>query len=378
MQYSEDTIYGIIASRLSGETLSESDAAMLDEWLDDAANREEYKELEALYRARHRVAMFDGVKTPDLNTIVHRKGKSLSRILRYAAAIAVLLASAAVFTLYRNSESTVADDLADYDVSPGSTRAVLVLNDGRKIELSGQGITVDNGVLAEDGQSSEIHYPDKNTNSEHHFLKVGYGGEYKITLSDGTAVWLNAGSELSYPTSFSDAERRVTLKGEAYFDVTRDEARPFVVGMASADIRVLGTEFNVSDYYDDDEVRTTLVSGKVEFVSGGNVHTMSPGQQCVYDKESGEVEMLDVDPTMYSSWKDGTMIFVDMQISQLAKQISRWYDINVVLEDPELNRICFTGAMERNKPVSHIVRLLNETNTVKCRLEKDKLIFSSL
>ncbi|MDR1273047.1 MAG: FecR domain-containing protein [Odoribacteraceae bacterium] len=386
MNFTNETIYALIAAKLCGESLPEEEERQLAAWLEVPANREEYARYRSLYEARARLRVWDRVRLPlDFAGRKFRGGFRLParRWARYAAVMLPLLILAVV-AARKWGETPAPVQLAAYDVAPGGSRAVLQKEDGRQFALADSGMLLVNGEPLQGGAAAgTLEYraagDDRQIPAETHRLEVGRGGEYKVELPDGSRVWLNSESRLVYPSRFEGDTRRVYLNGEAYFEVRRDEAHPFIVTVDACDVRVLGTAFNVARYTGDRHVVTTVVSGSVEVSAGGASERLLAGQQCLYDPGASTMTLRAVDATRVASWKNGLFIFDDVSIEEIARQIARWYDVDARFADDAARAASFTGAMERYRPASYIVRLLNETNTVECHLENDRaLIFRAL
>jgi ferric-dicitrate binding protein FerR (iron transport regulator) len=380
MNFTNETIYALIAAKLCGETLAEEEEQQLAAWLELPANREEYVHYRSLFEARARLRARDRARLPlDFAGRTFRGGRRFParRWSRYAA-VALPLLILAVVAARKWGETPAPVQLAGYDVAPGGSRAVLKKEDGRQFVLADSGMLLVNGEPSRGAAAGTLEYrageDDRSRPAETHRLEVGRGGEYKLELPDGSRVWLNSESRLVYPSRFEGETRRVYLHGEAYFEVRRDEARPFIVTVDACDVRVLGTAFNVARYTGDRHVVTTVASGSVEVSAGGTSERLLAGQQCAYDPVDATMTLRAVDATRVASWKDGLFIFDDVSIEEIARQIARWYDVEARFADDAARAASFTGAMERYKPVSYIIRLLNETNTVACYLENDRAL----
>ena len=175
-------------------------------------------------------------------------------------------------------------------------------------------------------------------------VTIPRGGEYCLELADGTKVWLNAETELRFPVNFSDKTRDVYLKGEAYFQVSKDELHAFQVHTSMGTVAVLGTSFNVRDYADEQKVVTTLEMGKVMYVSGENKKEiiLTPGFQ-VQEEKTGEIKMKKVDVMQYVGWREGKYVFENTALVDIMRTLERWYDIDVVYVDPVVKRLSFHG-----------------------------------
>lgn len=202
------------------------------------------------------------------------------------------------------------------------------------------------------------------------------GGEYSLVLSDGTRVWLNAETELTYPTVFGKGERKLMLKGEACFEVVTDTARPFIVESFYNRVEVLGTRFNVSAYTGKSAVKTTLLRGKVKVSNRKGQLVLSPGEQAVCLEE--EIEKCEVDARAVAAWVDGTFEFENMSLGEITDQLGRWYDVDFVFADQQLKAITFTGAATRYRELDFVLRMLEELARVRFQLENKTIRVSKI
>ena len=233
-------------------------------------------------------------------------------------------------------------------------------------------IEMDSNHLLRYSSHDSIEMANDNKNNE---LIIPKGGEYQVVLADGTKVWLNSASRLIYPQSFMGKERRVVLSGEAFFDVTHDAERPFVVETSRMNVKVLGTRFNVNDYDDNEEVSTTLVNGSVEIVSGDQqAFRLVPGEQA-YGKEN-ELEKREVNVRLYTSWIDGKFLFNNTELEEIAKQISRWYDVEIFFSSESVKKVRFTGAIVKFKPLEDLVRMIESTSQVRFSVKGRTIVIS--
>lgn len=201
-------------------------------------------------------------------------------------------------------------------------------------------------------------------------LVVGRGDEYDVVLPDGSHVWLNSDSRLRYPEHFRGVERRVFLEGEAYFSVVKDAEHPFVVDAKGVNIKVYGTEFNVTAR-DEGHVRTTLVSGSVAVkLEGERQETiLTPGLTAEVDPQSHSLNISQHGTDLYAGWKDGRFCFEDTPLEVLFEELALWYDLQVEFETPDAKKECFTGSLSRNMPLVDLLRMLQGTTYVSFRLE---------
>jgi len=198
-------------------------------------------------------------------------------------------------------------------------------------------------------------------------------------LPDGTKVWLNSSTELTYTVPFSGDERRVRLKGEAYFEVAQNKEKPFIVETDYQDVEVLGTHFNISAYPDDSNVFTTLVEGKVKVNSNANKQVkllgyLLPNDQLVLNKKNNGVYKLDVDTYLYTAWKDGRFAFKNESMESFFKKISRYYNVDVIIMDNSVKKINFTGDLPRYDDITKILNIIEAEMSVHIEIkEKNKI-----
>lgn len=253
-------------------------------------------------------------------------------------------------------------------VNPGGNSATLRLANGTLLELDKQasGIVMGESITYENGKSIAAAALDKQAMAADPSklvleLATPLGGIYQITLPDGTKVWLNAGSSLKYPMSFAKNERRVRLEGEAFFEVTKDSARPFRVLSKGQEIEVLGTAFNVNAYPDNTTIKTTLVKGKVK-LSNNNRYSeaiyLLPGQQST-NTNNGKIQLANVDTAPFTAWKEGLFYFDETPLSDALQQIGRWYNVEVKYKG-EVPQTHFYGRIKRSKPLRDVLDVLEE------------------
>lgn len=263
------------------------------------------------------------------------------------------------------------------EIIPGKAKAELVLPGGDKILLTdGTSRTVRNGVSntgdtlryagTEGGQSGGA--------EEYHLLRVPRGGEYTLVLADGTTVYLNAESELRYPVKFSGERRKVYLQGEAYFDVARDERKPFTVEARGVEVLVLGTSFGVRAYGNEENVLTTLVQGRVDISVDGQRAELVPGQQADFNRKSDRLTVAEVDVELYVGWKDGRLVFDNQPLSVILNELGRWYSFDVVYTNEEAKRIPYSLNIKKHEDISHVLKFIERTGKVKFEINKNIII----
>jgi ferric-dicitrate binding protein FerR (iron transport regulator) len=271
------------------------------------------------------------------------------------------------------------------DIAPGGNKAVLILANGSTIVLDNahdgvlaqQGGTnvekVDAGSLAYKAATSDK--PGAASELAFNTIATPNGGQYQVILPDGSKVWLNASSSLRFPTRFEGKERTVELTGEAYFEVAQRSGMPFRVKLPDngMDVQVLGTEFDVMAYANEQTSNTTLVSGKVNVVSKGAVRVLAPGKQAILDNQTKAMRVADANVEQVVAWKNGLFRFRETGIRELMRQVERWYNVQVVYETEGKDQD-FTGVVSRNQPVSALLQMLEMTGTVHFRIEDKKIV----
>lgn len=312
---------------------------------------------------------------------------------RYAAAVILILGLVTYFRLAnRNLPRNTAPTANIPDVEPGRQTAMLTLGDGSSISLDSAG----NGKLAIQGNAAitklaggQIVYQVNATGKRAALMNTmttPRGGQYQLVLPDGTKVWLNAASAITYPVAF-DGERKVKVKGEAYFEVAKNKESFIVDIEGRSSIEVLGTHFNVNAYADEENIRTTLVEGKIRVVDGApEQHTkesviLKPGQQAVItaqvsnrqQPDKGNIAVFDnADLEQVLAWKNGLISLENVELPNLMRQLERWYDIQVEYEGA-IPKIKFKGEMDRGVRLSGVLRFLTNFG-IRTRMDGRTLI----
>jgi len=305
--------------------------------------------------------------------------------LTAAAAIFIALAAGAYFYLAPQPNYPVATSVKKVnDIGPPSgTKAVLTLADGSKIVLDSTG----NGILAVQGNVKitkqgigGISYMGTPAGKvSYNTLSVPRGSRpLNLTLSDGTRVWINVGSSLTYPTAFTGKERKVTMTGEAYFEVAHNSSMPFLVQHNDATVKVLGTHFNVNSYEDESTERITLLEGSVRVSQGTSSGLLKPGQQARInnDGNNGIKIVNDVDVNEVMAWKDGKFMFdKNTDIYTIMRQVSRWYNVDVEYQGKINQR--FWGSISKDVNVSQVLKILEAAGGIKFKVEENKIVVMS-
>jgi len=302
-----------------------------------------------------------------------------------AASILLILSIGGYFLLPRQQPAQTLVHNQPQDIAPGSNRATLTLANGQKIILT-KGLM---GKLAQQGNTSiQVNGGNAITyNAAGNAITAapvayntlstvrGEQSPYPLVLADGTRIWLNAASSITFPTAFMGKERKVTVTGEAYFEVMHNAAQPFSVNVNGHTIEDIGTHFNISAYDDEPAMRTTLLEGavRVRLNQQNTEALLKPGQQAVIPagKNTIRTKVVDVDEVM--AWKNGYFDFDDENLEGVMRKISRWYDVDIVYADNNLKTQVFGGTVSRFKTVSQVLKKLALTNTVHFKIEGKKI-----
>lgn len=316
-----------------------------------------------------------------------RKTKEVSLFYRYGAVAAILLiiVSALFYRDYMTGSNLNRISEAE-DIAPGGNKAMLTLADGRKINLTDAQngmLTTQNGVSVSKTADGRLVYkivgsdnPDNNK-PVFHTITTPHGGKYELVLPDGTKVWLNAMSSLSFPSTFTgQQERRVSLTGEGYFEVAKTAQKSrFIVNTETQHIEVLGTHFNIDAYKAPKQIKTTLLEGSVSVSPLGHEDkavVLQPGQQASFN--AGQLRTAEVDVNDVVAWKNGYFMFKNDNLEYIMEVLSRWYNAEVVFKDEEIKNDRFWGTASRSDHVSGILKVLERTGAVHFRIEENKII----
>ncbi|MGF7079295.1 FecR family protein [Mucilaginibacter sp. UYCu711] len=315
----------------------------------------------------------------------------VSKVLwpRIAAAASVLLILSVSIYYFTNTnqpkQKAVVVKQVIPDVKPGGNRAMLTLANGQQIVLT----DVKNGKLAEQGDitidktadgrvvyaplSAQMNAPGKLL---YNTMTTPRGGQYNLTLSDGTRVWLNAASSITYPVTFIGNERRVVVNGEAYFEVAHNADKPFKVESFNQEITVLGTHFNVKSYDDDGGISTTLLSGSINLknIHSGEAKLLAPGQQAKIGRNTNTFTIKTVNPEDAISWKNGYFLFDNQEIKSIMKIMSRWYDIDIQYKNTMNEHDRFGGTFSRSSNLSETLQNLERVGKVHFIIQTKKVI----
>ncbi len=385
----EDPVSSLIVKYLR-EEISVDEMRDLDDWMSQSASNKklfesllEEKNFEKFLSRATEVdvdnayAQFKQRVGDRANDIVQPRIINWRRISAYAASILIPLAIGVILLLQTNS--VVEDETIV--VEKESERTQLILSSGEKLALDQTELDTlykDNTTLVAD--EGIIAYTSKNNiESEINKLIVPRGHEFQVILADGTKVWLNSESELKYPTVFNDRIRLVEVKGEAYFDVAENKEVPFVVETGGQQVRVLGTEFNVRNYKEENSITTTLVEGRVELISTDDrfeKFDLFPGEQAKLSYETMTINKKFVEVTEFISWKDGLYAFKGRDLEGVMQELARWYDLQIIYQDDEVKKQLVTGRIKRVDGYQSFIELIEKIEVAHFELNGNTITIS--
>jgi len=356
----------ILVKKYLDNTCSPQERAALESWYNKETELSEVHEDSGDYRKLESAIW----KSLEKDTLPPRR-INWPVISGAAAAVLLLLCSVLYFHNPQQAiQSVKQEDQTASRILPGGNKAELLLADGSIVPLSDAktGLLVKQGEVAiSKPEEGRISYQASAAQTEEDIsfntLKTPKGGQYQIDLPDGTRVWLNSASSLKFPTAFSDAERRVEVSGEVYFEVAVNKKKPFKVSSAGQTVVVLGTHFNVNAYPEERMIRTSLLEGSVKVISERKSVTIKPGQQTVFDTQTQETTVQNMDADAVLAWQKGYFQFNNEDIRSIMRKLSRWYDIEVEYSDKFIDQR-FNGSVSRFEEAAKVLRMLEYTGTV--------------
>jgi ferric-dicitrate binding protein FerR (iron transport regulator) len=360
--------------RYQRKELSAEEEAELTRWMEDSPERQQlFNELTDPGMLKSQLGLMDQYQEASLREKINRgypnafqtpvKTAVFRLWPRVAAAVIVLfILGTGTWYFFLDRHQAVApvqEQLAKDDVAPGGNKATLTLGDGATIILD----SAHSGTIAHQGgttvsksDSGKLDYSALTQVRDivYNMLTTPRGGQYKLRLPDGTDVWLNAASSIKYPTAFTGKERKVEVTGEAYFEVARNMAMPFIVQTGEQELKVLGTHFDVNAYTDEGAIRTTLLEGSVILSHADGRVVVKPGEQARLTRGAG-FKITPADTEAAVAWKNGFFSFRHANIETVMRQLSRWYDIDVKYEGRISAGLSFSGEIGRSLGLSDVL-----------------------
>lgn len=389
-QLQKDHFKQILEKYLAG-TASKDELEFLDAYYRAFGGRDGY--LDALEEQGHlmlknelRTSIQGSIFANEENRILGLSRRIVYRWATSVAAAVIVIIGVGLYYLPKGSNpNPMAQQFQKSEIVPGGNKAILTLPNGKKISLT----DADNGTLAEqagikivkatDGQLVYTilsdHKQDFLSNNQDNTIETPKGGSYQVRLPDGTNVWLNSASKLTFPSSFiAHKNRKVELNGEAYFDVASDKLHPFIVKTINQEVEVVGTQFNINSYVDEPWVKTTLLEGSIKISKDkGTVKILKPGEQSTLTTKEFKIESVDTDQAV--AWKMNQFVFDSDDIQYIMRMISRWYNVEVEYVG-EIPKSKFGGAVSRFENFSEVLKTLESTGRVKFKIEGRRIFVS--
>ena len=317
------------------------------------------------------------------------RNKKIIPIVWFSAAASILLIAGCFFLFNKHTQpvklvlSNHQKNQPQNDVLPGGNKAVLTLANGKKIDLD----DVKKGVLANQGNTllkkdrdGQVVYQapvnGKDSSLIFNTITIPKGGQFQLVLSDGSKVWLNSASSITFPAAFSKTERKVTITGEAYFEVAKNKHLPFRVVTGKQTVEVLGTHFNINAYTDEAAIKTTLIEGSVKVTTDALSTVIKPEEQAsISNTKADRINVYTVDVDNVLAWKNGNFQFEKTEIPDIMREAARWYNVEVKYEGDIPHRR-FTGSISRNVNLSELLKMLKYTG-VNFKIEGSMIIVTS-
>jgi transmembrane sensor len=311
-------------------------------------------------------------QTPKLKT------RNYKIIFAIAAAFLLFVSISLILFFPKNQFSNHISKLKNSNsILPGKDQAILKMADGSKVVLDkikiGESLKYGNLSVTKTSSGEIIYAANTNLTDENeggfNEITTPKGGQFSIVLEDGSKVWLNASSSLRFPKKFAAQQRKVELKGEAYFEISKNANRPFYVAANNATVKVLGTHFNISNYVEDNFTKTTLLEGSVEMTALGSKEMLVPNQEALYLNNSKKIEVKNAPYAQDAiAWKEGVFMFRDENIQSIMQKISRWYDVDVVYNKEALNEQ-FSGSISKYQNIDKVLKQLQLTGSLNFKVE---------
>ena len=368
-------------SKLLMDTISQDELVILKKWLENPKNQSILESYVKNYHDLNMAMLKDNVDEAYEKVIgqIEQRERPVKKLIpnwiRYSAA--VVIGIGLMVQYYYSSEKS------DTTLVPKEDEITLELDNGTIQTIhTGQSKVVKNaeGNVVGKQKQDQIDYSEANNVKElvYNTLSLPKGKTFRIMLSDGTAVNMNAGSSLRYPVNFrSNESRRVFLTGEAYFDVAKDKERPFIVSSGNLEVEVLGTEFNVSSYSEDAHIEVVLVEGAVNLNTKGELEEnpieLSPGQRGSYSRDSKNIHIDTVNTNMYTSWMQGHLVFRELTFDQILTKLERHYNIEILNTNTELGKVVFNASFNEVK-IEEVLSFFNDTHEIEYEIKNNTVI----
>lgn len=379
-----DNLYQSILESWSGKATPEQ-REFVAKWRQASPEHEAcYRELFHLYYQVNGAGKYDKIdaeaaKSQVMRQLSRKRKSARSRRMLFtwitSAAACLLVALTLLYTWSGEEKENMQLEVAQ--VVGGQADVTLVLGNGQEVSLARDSsfeLKVGNVNVQQHSGDGLRYVGDKDSLSEnvpveYNTIRVPRGGEYVLTLSDGTKVWLNSATDLRFPVRFTGKTREVEIIGEGYFEVAKDARHPFIVRSGEMRLQVLGTSFNVKAYADETIKAVTLVTGKVQVKAGQEEEVLLPGWQSTWDERERQLDKCQVNVDPIISWKSGMFDFAEMPLEELVVQLSRWYDVDFFFVNQNIKKIRFTGAIKRSNSLKFMLDFLEMTSGVRYEIK---------
>jgi hypothetical protein len=379
----------IISKYLDSEA-TEAEVKQLLNWLEKEKNQitfKDYIKTKLLidikfksFNSQEAVILFlDEVKLMNKNRNKNRFG----HWLKYAAIFITFIGIGYYFVNQNRTSDVIGKQLIisnndiTLELENGDLKVINSKGEEKFISKTGKVIAEQNGNM--------LNYEKENNSEElaYNILNIPNGKKFQIVLSDGTKVYLNAGSSFKYPEKFINSSNRQVylLEGEAYFEVTKDAAHPFIVNTDNVNVRVLGTEFNISSYPEDTSINTVLIEGAVSIFSNDKIYDkatsleLKPGHKASWNKNKNNVTIEDVDTNIYTGWKDGRLIFKNTQFKNIIKKLERHFNVSIINNNAKLNEQYYDAKFD-TETIEQVLNAFNKSNKIKFTIENNQIIIN--
>lgn len=375
-------LYEIIG-KLHTNEISEAELQEIDQWYDSVASNEKYSDgMSDKEKLQAKAEMLKRINIRIHQAAIPLRPPIYHYFKKIAIAAILLVIAGGSIILYQQEKKLKFDKQVIADkIAPGSNKAILTLSNGQKIALddskNGQ-LAIQSGIRISKTANGQLIYElskgnsTSSRNETFNTIEVPVGGQWQAILSDGSHVWLNAQSSITFPTLFIGKERKVDIKGEAYFEVAHNKAMPFKVSSLGQTIEVLGTHFNVMAYPGERLIKTTLLQGSVKISGKGREQILRPGEQALASADNLKISS-DIDIEDVVAWKDGYFKFNENLKNTMTK-IARWYNVEVVYEDEPDNSLLFGGEVSRTRDIKDVLDIIEYTGKAHFKIEGRRII----
>lgn len=369
--------------KLLENSITAEESAVLEDWLNDDNNKIYFNEFVEINYLINSKSQFDYTTSLAKFKVITKSNsqKNYTKYVRYAAAVLIFISAGYFIT--KNKAGGDKNIATENIIQIGTDKATLTLEDGSEVVLE-KGNIYSSKTANSDGEkiiykNAQNNAKETKNNIAYNYLTIPRGGEFYVQLSDSTKVWLNSETKIKFPVKFASGEiRKVELiYGEAYFDVSssaKHNGASFKVITQAQEVEVLGTEFNIKAYKNENEIATTLVEGKVAVGINNKKEILNPTQQLNYNISDKTIKILKVNTDLETSWRKGYFSFTGKPLKEIMNVISRWYDIDIEFENKLYENKKFNGSLSRNQNIENILLTIKNTNNITYEIKSDKII----